>query len=73
MAQQIYIPRRLETVIQEAAQYFSISITGPRQSGKSTMLKHLFPELPKYSMKDLHVRAFAEQDPVAFLNHFRSE
>ena len=72
MAQQIYIPRRLETVIQEAAQYFSvISVTGPRQSGKSTMLKHLFPELPKYSMKDLHVRAFAEQDPVAFLNQHK--
>ena len=72
MAQSIYIPRRLESVIQEAAQYFSvISVTGPRQSGKSTMLKHLFPQLPKYSMKDLHVRAFAEQDPVAFLNQHK--
>ena len=72
MTQHIYIPRRLESVIQEAAQYFSvISVTGPRQSGKSTMLKHLFPELPRYSMKDLHVRAFAEQDPVAFLNQHK--
>ena len=72
MAKQIYIPRRLERVIQEASKYFSvISVTGPRQSGKSTMLKHLFPELPKYSMKDLHVRAFAEQDPVAFLNQHK--
>ena len=72
MAQPIYIPRRLENVILEAAQYFSvISVTGPRQSGKSTMLKHLFPQLPKYSMKDLHVRAFAEQDPVAFLNQHK--
>lgn len=72
MAQPIYIPRRLENVIQEAAQYFSvISVTGPRQSGKSTMLKHLFPQLPRYSMKDLHIRAFAEQDPVAFLNQHK--
>jgi hypothetical protein len=62
----------LEGVIKEAVQYFSvISVTGPRQSGKSTMLKHLFPDLPKYSMKDLHVRAFAEQDPVAFLNQHK--
>ena len=69
MAQQIYIRRSLETVILEAIKYFSvISLTGPRQSGKSTMLKHLFPDLPRYSMKDLHIRAFAEQDPVAFLN-----
>lgn len=73
MAQILYIPRRLESVIAEAAKYFSvISVTGPRQSGKSTMLKHLFPDLPKYSMKDLHVRAFAEQDPVAFLNQHKS-
>ncbi len=72
MAQLIYIPRRLESVITEAAQYFSvISVTGPRQSGKSTMLKHLFPTLPRYSMKDLHVQAFAEQDPVAFLNQHK--
>ena len=72
MAPQIYIHRRLESVIQEAAQYFSvISVTGPRQSGKSTLLKHLFPDLPQYSMKDLHVRAFAEQDPIAFLNQHK--
>ena len=72
MAQQIYIPRQLEGVIQEAAKYFSvISVTGPRQSGKSTLFKHLFPQLPKYSMKDLHVRAFAEQDPVAFLHQHK--
>lgn len=72
MAQPLYIPRQLESVITEAAKYFSvISVTGPRQSGKSTMLKQLFPDLPKYSMKDLHVRAFAEQDPVAFLNQHK--
>ena len=72
MAQQLYIPRHLENVINEAARYFSvISVTGPRQSGKSTMLKHLFPDLPKYSLKDLHIRAFAEQDPVAFLNQHK--
>ncbi len=69
MTQIPYIPRCLESIIKEAAQYFSvISVTGPRQSGKSTMLRHLFPDFVQYSMKDLHVRAFAEQDPVAFLN-----
>lgn len=63
-----YITRTLENVITEAAQYFSvISVTGPRQSGKSTMLKHLFPEYKKYSLKDVNVRNFAQNDPVAFL------
>ncbi|MBQ7997186.1 MAG: ATP-binding protein [Paludibacteraceae bacterium] len=65
----LYIPREMETLLKEAAQYFSVlSVTGPRQSGKSTLLKHLFPEYKQYSMKDIHIRAFAEQDPVAFLN-----
>lgn len=65
----LYIPREMEMLLKEAAQYFSVLfVTGPRQSGKSTLLKHLFPEFKQYSMKDIHVRAFAEQDPVAFLN-----
>ncbi|MBR2168745.1 MAG: ATP-binding protein [Paludibacteraceae bacterium] len=65
----LYLERKMESLLKEAAQYFSvISVTGPRQSGKSTLLKHLFPEYKQYSMKDLHVRAFAEQDPIAFLN-----
>lgn len=63
-----YIHRSIETEIVQAAQYFSvISVTGPRQSGKSTLLKHLFPEYKKYSLKDVHVREFALNDPVAFL------
>lgn len=64
-----YIPRTLEKVLIEASQYFSvISVTGPRQSGKSTLLRHLFPSFHEYSMKDLHIRDFATNDPVAFLN-----
>jgi len=64
-----YINRSIEKEILQAAQYFSvISVTGPRQSGKSTLLKHLFPEYVRYSLKDVHIREFAINDPVAFLN-----
>lgn len=67
--EQIYITREIETVIREAIQYFSvISVTGPRQSGKSTLLKHMFPEYKQYSLKDVNVRMFAENDPIAFLS-----
>lgn len=70
MAEKVdYINRSIENVITKAAAYFSvISVTGPRQSGKSTMLKHLFPTFKKFSLKDLNVRDFAQNDPVAFLN-----
>jgi len=64
-----YIHRRLEAVILEAYKYFSvICVTGPRQSGKSTLVRHLFPQYAMYSLKDLQVRQFAQSDPVAFLN-----
>ncbi len=69
MTNNLYLNRTMEDVIKEASQYFSvISVTGPRQSGKSTLLKHLFPDIPRYSMKDVNVREFAEHDPVAFLH-----
>ena len=69
MNNNLYLNRTMEDVIKEASQYFSvISVTGPRQSGKSTLLKHLFPDIPRYSMKDVNVREFAEHDPVAFLH-----
>lgn len=65
----LYLNRSIESVVTEASQYFSvISVTGPRQSGKSTLLKHLFPQYHKYSLKDVNVREFAEHDPVAFLH-----
>ena len=69
MAKILYLDRTIEGIIREASKYFSvISVTGPRQSGKSTLLKHLFPDVPKYSLKDVNVREFAEHDPVAFLH-----
>jgi len=69
MANNLYLNRTMEGIIREAAKYFSvISVTGPRQSGKSTLLKYLFPNVPKYSLKDVNVREFAEHDPIAFLH-----
>lgn len=63
-----YIDRKIEVLIKEVSEYYSvITVTGPRQSGKSTLLKHLFPNYKEYSMKDVHIREFAMNDPVAFL------
>lgn len=66
---QAYIKRKIESTILEAAQYFPvITVTGPRQSGKTTTLKQIFPHLPYYSLEDLDTRAFAMEDPVRFLH-----
>ncbi len=66
---QEYIQRELSGTIEEAYKYFSvITVTGPRQSGKTTLLRNMFSSLPYYSLENLDIRSFAESDPVAFLN-----
>ena len=64
-----YIHRDLEKTILEASEYFPvITVTGPRQSGKTTMLRHLYKDLKYYSLENPDIRSFAAEDPVRFLN-----
>lgn len=64
-----YIKRDIEATVLEAAQYFPvITVTGPRQSGKTTMVRQIFPNLHYYSLEDLDTRNFAMEDPVRFLH-----
>ena len=64
-----YIHRNIEKTILEASKYFSvIAVSGPRQSGKSTLLSQLFPLYEKYSFKDLNILDYAQNDPISFLN-----
>ena len=50
-------------------QYPVVTITGPRQSGKTTLAKAAFPHLAYRNLEDPDTRLFATEDPVAF---FRS-
>ena len=45
----------------------SITLTGPRQSGKTTLCRAVFPQHPYLSLEAPDVRAFASEDPRAFL------
>jgi len=64
-----YIERKISATLKEAARYFPVvCLTGPRQSGKSTLLRHLFGDYMRFTLEDLDVRAFAASDPVAFLS-----
>ncbi len=68
-----YIHRSLEPALIRAAKNFpAIVLTGPRQSGKTTVLKHLFGESHRYvSMDDPDARAFAAEDPRGFLSEYK--
>lgn len=66
-----YIPRALTASIIEAAHYFPvITLTGPRQSGKSTLLRHIFADVPYFSVEDPDTRSRILEDPKGFLLSF---
>ncbi len=64
-----YIHRSLEPVLTRAVKSFpAMVLTGPRQSGKTTLLKHLFGKSHRYvTLDDPEVRAYADKDPRGFI------
>ena len=63
-----YIKRDLEAKIAALSkEYGSIIVTGPRQVGKTTLLKQLMPENMEYvTLDDLEERRLAKNDPAMF-------
>jgi len=62
------IPRLLSPyAIRDAGYYPIVTITGPRQSGKTTLAKAAFPNHEYLSLEDTETRSFARDDPKGFL------
>lgn len=57
-------------ILQYAKQYPVVTITGPRQSGKTTLCKMLFPDLSYVNLESIDERHFAFTDPKGFLSRF---
>lgn len=65
------IPRHLARHLQELSRYFPIlSLTGPRQAGKTTLLKELYPNHRYVSLEDPDQQLRATEDPRSFLKHY---
>jgi len=66
-----YIDRQLSSTLkQRLKQYPVVTLTGPRQSGKSTLLKNLLPDYKYVSLENPDARLFAADDPRGFLNNY---
>jgi len=66
------VPRRLGSLVkQRAREYPVITLTGPRQSGKTTLCQGLFPRKPYRSLESADHRRFAMEDPRGFLAQVR--
>ncbi len=64
----MYVQRALSTIIKKSLESFSgVTITGPRQSGKTTLAKHLFPDAEYRSLENPDTRMLAIEDPRGFL------
>jgi hypothetical protein len=59
-----------ETLISLAAGYPVVAVTGPRQSGKTTLVRAVFPGHAYTSLENPAQREFAESDPAGFLKTF---
>ena len=65
------IQRTLSAVLRSRArQYPVLTITGPRQSGKTTLVRAAFPDHAYASLEDPELRSFAATDPRGFLGQF---
>lgn len=65
------IPRIALPILRSlAADYPVVTITGPRQSGKTTLCRAAFADKPYVNLEQPDVRAFAQDDPRGFLRTY---
>lgn len=72
MATRRYVRRAIEPRLREAARHFpALVLTGPRQTGKTTLLTHLFPKHRLITFDNRTLQQAAKRDPASFVEDMR--
>jgi predicted AAA+ superfamily ATPase len=68
----MYVERNILSLLKTSLEHFqAVLLTGPRQSGKTTFLRHQLGDIAEYvTFDDPMERMFAKEDPNAFLDRF---
>lgn len=67
----MFIPRNIPAFLAELGTFFPvISLTGPRQAGKTTLLREMYPDYRYVSLENLDIRTYAREDTRGFLKEF---
>lgn len=65
------IQREAEAEIRALAMHFkAVAIVGPRQSGKTTLVRHIFNDKPYVNLENPDLRMYATDDPRGFLSNY---
>lgn len=66
------IKREAESeLINLSGQFKAVAVVGPRQSGKTTLTRHVFSDKPYASLENPDIRRFALDDPRGFLSEYK--
>lgn len=67
-----YINRALGASLQDVHEIFPVvTMTGPRQSGKTTLCRHLYPDMPYINFENVQTGLLFNENPVGFIDSFK--
>ena len=60
-----------DTILKSTGQVPVVTLLGPRQAGKTTLVKELFPEYTYVNLEDMAARELAEKDYIGFFKKYQ--